>query len=121
MGMIICPLGFDDPDPIKPEHSFREVDIYAWIPYHFTDEIPNHRLSLRKNLKTGLFELYRYYYHDETEEVIFKGEFEQALIKANDEWNRFHSCWSGILREPDEPCQHRYPKIDTWFCPYRNR
>jgi hypothetical protein len=116
MGIVICPLGFAEPDTKRPQYSFREVDIYAWIP--FGSHLPNHRLSLRKNLKTGKFELYRFYHKTEEEEVIFEGDFETALQVANEEWNKFHSCWAGILREPDEPCQHKPPKIDRYFCPY---
>jgi len=58
--MIICEAEFETPDPKNPDFSMTEVDYYAWIPYDMaTPETPNHRLSLRKNLKTGEYELYR--------------------------------------------------------------
>jgi hypothetical protein len=121
MGIVICPLGFDDPDNKRPEYSFREVDFYAFIPHHSQAKygVKTHRLSLRKNLRTGLFEVYRYYYVEGREEVAFEGSFREALDFANNEVKKY---WGDFGRtEPDEVCQHRYPKIDEWFCPYRNR
>jgi len=115
--MIICEYGFEKEDPYKKGYSLLEVDIYAWIPSKYQIEVANHRLSLRKNLKTGLFELYRYYYHNHSEEVIFQGSFEEALKRANEEWNKYHSEWAGKSREPDIPCKHEPPQIDLWHCP----
>lgn len=118
MGIVICELGFDKPDPRNPTYSLREVDFYAWIPFvaQIKYGIRNHRLSLRKNLVTGKFEVYRYYLYERREEVVFTGDFQEALEFANCEWDKYFSEieWS---REPDEPCQHKWPKIDTFFCP----
>jgi hypothetical protein len=115
--MIICELGFNEPDPNNPKYSFREVDFYAYIPYNsqLKFNMKTHRLSLRKNLETGKFEVYRYYYDEEKEEVAFEGGFIEALQFANNEWDKY---WSHLgRREHDIPCRHKYPHIDTWFCP----
>jgi len=118
--MIICEYGFDTPDPDNPEFSLREVDFYAWIPRSFWDNVKNHRLNLRKNLKTGLFQVYRHY-HSGGDEVVFEGSFEEALRFANNEWNKFLAGWAGKLREPDVPCKHKPPIIDRFFCPYAKK
>lgn len=116
--IVICELGFRYPDPKNPKYSRREVDFYMWVPvtarkkYH----IGNHRLSLRKNLITGEFEVYRYFYEDGKEEVAFSGDFEGALEFAGREWNRYFGL-AGWRRVPDKPCQHEPPDIDHFFCP----
>lgn len=115
--MIICELGFDDPDAQNPNYSNREVDYYAWIPHQFQRTVGNHRLSLRKNLKTDLFEVYRHFHFEEKDEVVYAGKFKGALEVATGEWNRFHSGWANRSKELDEPCRHKYPKIDHIFCP----
>jgi hypothetical protein len=119
--MIICELGFNDKDAKNPKYSFREVDIYALVPYPMQRKygVRSHRLSLRKNLETNQFEIYRFYYETQTEEVIFSGSFKNALEFANRQWNKY---WGHIgKREPDIPCQHKPPIIDTWFCPKAKR
>lgn len=118
MGLIICELGFEDEDKNKKGYSFHEIDYYAFIPYEskINFGIENHRLSLRKNLKTGKFEVYRFYHFSEEEEVVFSGSFKEALEFANKECNKF---WGHLgKREPDKPCEHKYPNIDRFFCPY---
>jgi len=52
--MIICEYSFNEPDNVKPMYSFREIDFYAYIPYTFIAEVPQHRLSMRKNLTKHL-------------------------------------------------------------------
>lgn len=135
MGLFICEFEFDQPDTKNPNYSMCEVDYYAHIPFPKQSEIPNHRLSLRKNLKTGKFEIYRHFvgtlvrpaFKDATmitdvdlkqEEVAFAGSFEDALRFGNREVGRL---W-GEDREPDEPCQHSYPNKATFcrhFPPYK--
>jgi hypothetical protein len=115
--MIICELGFNDPDPKKPKYSMREIDFYAFIPYDVQQKlhVKSHRLSLRRNLETGRFEVYRYYYIQENEEVAFSGSFEEALEFANREANKY---WGHLgRRETDKPCKHKHPQIDLFFCP----
>jgi len=83
----------------------------------FWSEVRDHRLSLRKNLKTGRFELYRYYYFTGSEEVIFTGSLEECLKKAEEEWKRFHYGWAGVVPE-FKTCRHRPPDISS-LCPKR--
>jgi len=117
MGIIICEKGFSDPDPKNPKYSMREVDFYAFVPFVKQREynVRSHRLSLRKNLETKKFEVYRFYPNSEEEEVVFSGDFKGALSFANNERKKY---WGSIGKiEPDIPCQHEYPIIDKWFCP----
>jgi hypothetical protein len=124
--MLICELTFDQPDPKNPDYSLEEVDYYAWIPTNA--QVPNHRLSLRKNLKTGFFEVYRHYAqrrvliapevlvvtHEGTgqEETAFEGAFADALEFANSEYEKWHHA----DQHKDNPCQHQYPNR-AWRCP----
>ncbi len=129
MGIYICEYCFERPDPNNPKYSMLEVDIYAWIPYDKQVEygVQNHRLSLRKNLETGEFEVYRRYHrpliinrkavtiftHQDLgiEEVVFKSKsLEEAVEFANKECEKFH----GEI-EPDKVCQHKYPHKSS-FC-----
>jgi hypothetical protein len=125
--MIICELSFDRPDPDNPNYSLEEVDYYAWIPANA--QVPNHRLSLRKNLVSGKFEVYRRYFEKRTmlmrnlivatgddtglEQVPFEGTFEEALRFAHTEYEKYHE-----EIEPDKPCQHEYPNMAI-TCPNR--
>jgi hypothetical protein len=128
--MIICPAEFEQPDPKNPPYSMTEVDYYAWIPgYLATKEVPNHRLSLRKNLNTGEFELYRRFFNrflisrksltmesgadTYKETVAFKSkDFQEIIRLGNKEYSKYH----GAKEKPDQVCQHR-PPIKTTFCP----
>ena len=116
--MIVCEYEFDRPDPRNPSYSLVEVDFYGWIPREYWSEVRNHRLSLRKKLKTGRFELYRHYYIDGSEQVIFTGSLEECLKKAEEEWKRFHYGWSGVEAK-FKPCKHRPPDI-SFLCLMRS-
>lgn len=125
--MFICENEFDRPDHKTPDYSLDEVDYYAWIPYPHHSEMPNHRLSLRKNLVTGEFEVYRRFNQTyqrsskvaliitqidgETEEVAYKGDLKGAIYFACAEWRRYH----GEGKEDDEICEHQHPK-KALFC-----
>jgi hypothetical protein len=114
--MIICEFGFDIPDK-NSNYSLREVDFYAFVPYPVQQKgIKNHRLSLRKNLKTGKFEVYRYYHYEQKEEVVFSGSFKEALNFANKEREKI---WG--IDFNDKPCEHKEPNIDSVFCPKANK
>jgi hypothetical protein len=124
--MIICEKEFDRPDPKRPEVSAHEVDYYAWVPAGC--KINNHRLSLRKNMETGQFEVYRHFYLPTEQlrpvvgreavitasatQVIFSGSFTGALAFANAELKRVH----GVEREDDIACPHLPEKHGFW-CP----
>ena len=119
--MIICELAFSDPDPKNPKYSMREVDFYGYVPLdsQLKFSVESHRLSLRKNLETGKFEIYRFFHGREDEEVAFSGSFQEALDFAHTEWMKY---W-GFLgeREKDMACRHKEPVIDRMFCPYAGK
>jgi len=124
--MIVCEYEFEQEDPKNPGYSMVEVDFYAWVPQGMG--ISNHRLSLRKNLKTGEYEVYRRFFRqqiisrvrvtvitgDDTgiEQVAFRSkELAETLRFIDGEWRRFH----GEGKEPDQVCQHKPPVLAT-FC-----
>lgn len=126
--MIVCESEFDEPDPRNPEYSLTEIDFYGWIP--LDSGFPNHRLSLRKNLRTGEYEVYRAYstpkliargglliFTDEPlerEEVVFRSKsLREALEFARSEVIRFHGD-----EEEYEVCTHKHPKRSP-FCRVR--
>lgn len=139
--MIICELEMSREDPSNPGYSMSEPDYYAWIPQRFVQAgMPNHRLTLRKNIAEGKYEFYRAYHrrvtgamiiannpvavitHKESgiEEVIFSTEdFAEALKFGDAEWNKYH--WKeGEEKHEDKVCTHG----DDWrttssFCPRR--
>jgi hypothetical protein len=119
--MIICEFAFNEPNSKRPKYSQYEVDYYAFIPFKMQEKVRNHRLSLRKNLETNEFEVYRFYNDTETEEVIFSStSLAEAIKFANEQWNKFFSSidWK---KEPEQVCQHKEPIISHSFCPYSRR
>ena len=103
-----------------------EWDFYQVIPASMeTERIPNHRLFLRRNKKTGRYEVRRHFYTRriirlreavvetgedlQAEEVAFEGDFENAVKFANTEATRYGS-------KEFEVCGHKPPKI-SHFCP----
>jgi len=127
--MIICEHEFDLPDGDNPNYSMGEVDYYSHLPYG--SDFPQHRLSLRKNLKTGQFEVYRRFSQTRlvsrksltmitqddkgTEEVAFSGSLQEAIDFATAETNKFWAKVFGKEREIDQICQHGYP-VKATFC-----
>jgi len=120
--MIICEYEFEDEDINNPGYSHTEIDYYAWIPQG--SGMPNHRLSLRKNLKTQEYEIYRHYYEQHlisrgpvtiitgadtgVEDVAFSSKDLTETIKfADGEWRRFH----GEEKWQDQVCKHRPPVV----------
>jgi hypothetical protein len=111
--MIVCERGFVTEDPDRLGYSLREIDYYAYIPTGRPENagVQTHRLSLRKNLKTGNFELYRHYadYMNIDDRVIFATEnLQDALDFGCAEWNKY---WGDkdYQKEPDIACKHEYP------------
>ena len=103
-----------------------EWDFYQVIPSSLeTERIPNHRLFLRPNRKTGRYEVRRHFFTRrmirlngvvaetgedlQAEEVAFEGDFAGAVKFANNEVARYGS-------KEFEVCEHRPPKISR-FCP----
>jgi hypothetical protein len=115
--MIICELAFNEPDPKTPEYSLYEIELYSYIPYVSQQKhnMKNHSLTLRKNLRTNMFELVRHYPDTDTEELVYTGSFEEALAYANKQFNKY---WSGLGQaNPYKPCRHKPPQIDALMCP----
>jgi len=126
--LIICEYDFEQPDHVYPDYSLDEVDYYAWIPAEVDPNgIQNHRLSLRKNLVTKEYEVYRRFYQkrlvsrknvtmvtgDDTgqEEIAFKSSsLEKAIKFACGEYLKYHGDRMG-----DKVCQHKRPVIAS-FC-----
>ena len=67
---------FDLSDPRNPEYSLTEIDYYASSP---KQPMANHRLSLRKNLKTGTYEAYRTFYRQKRIEIVFSGTLAETV------------------------------------------
>lgn len=109
--MYICENEFGRPDPKTPDYSLAEVDYYGWIPRQFQSEMPNHRLSLRKNLITGEYEVYRQYKDSTIKQVAYTGDLKGAILFACAEWRRYH----GEGKEDDKICEHQQPK-KALFC-----
>jgi len=120
MVLIVCGLRFDRPDPNNPRYSLLEVDFYGNIPYaKLAEGMMPHRLSLRKNLEKGKFEVYRRYFLTGAlgkEEVAFEGSLEEALAFANRE---VQFIWNTNF-EPDRPCKHEEPEM-ALDCPLKNK
>ena len=120
--MKICEYAFAREDEDNPGFSMHEVDYYAWIPASKRGVMPNHRLSLRRNLVDKVWEFYRAFSNTVlleartwkvithkptgTEAVAFTTkDFAEALRWGNNEWNRWHKT-PDYTREPDTPCDH---------------
>lgn len=132
MGITICEKDFDTEDPNKKGYSMHEVDYFAWIPVDFRKTTPNHRMSLRKNLTTGKWEIYRFMWTNPSttitsniiietvgfkgyETVIYSGDtLSEAMSYAYGEYIKYHGS-----REPDEICTHGKSNND-WMCRYQN-
>ncbi len=122
-GLVFCEDEMYRPDREDPGYSQAEIDFYAWIPSG--SGVQNHRLSVRMNLVSLEFEVYRAYaqavvvsrrettmisnVEDEREEVIFSSkDFQAALDKASEEAARFHGD-----HPRDLACQHEPPAISS--------
>jgi hypothetical protein len=132
MSIPVCPSEFIKEDSRTPEYSCTEADVYQWIPFDMqSKQLPNHRLSIRKNLKTEKFELYRriFYFNSKNNyDVVIKTSdtLPPLLNQANIEWNTYH-CRDG--QKPEiifVLCDHKrkkatFCKIDGWAEEYKGR
>ena len=59
---------FEKEDPNKPGYSMLEYDVYG--NYHSQDITQRFRVSIRKNLKEGKYEVFRHYLFDVTPDGI---------------------------------------------------
>ena len=104
--MRIRATEFESEDPKHKGYSMLEVDYYAWIPRSFINSTPSirdHRLSLRKNIEDGIYEVCRHYYSligfggPEKDDVIYSNSsLADAGTFAEKERERFHGRF-----EPD--------------------
>jgi hypothetical protein len=132
MKQFVCGLRFNERDPDDKIHSMAERNFYVWIPKLGSQKfrVSNHRLTLRKNLVTGKYEVYRAFkrpFHflskdsptkknlSGKEKVVYRGTLRSALRFGNNEHRRYHGR---ALR--DEPCKHKPPRLDP-HCPRRTR
>lgn len=124
--MYICEYSFNKEDPNIPGYSMDEVDYFAWIPVKFHSQIPNHRLSLMKNLVTDNYEFHRVYMNTligrlrnmgivvtqkkagYTEVAFMTKSLKEAVAWGNQEYDRFHYR-SGEEHHDDKLCQHVHP------------
>lgn len=132
----VCELNFEKPDPRRPTISMHELDFYAYVPAVAIQKysMHTHRLSIRKSMKTGQFEVYRFYPDNKTvftvkdsargmpfhmlgrkdiasvrqegsaEEIVFSGTFDQALSVAD---NEDEKVWGSVF--PDQPRMKHVP------------
>lgn len=130
--MYICEYSFDKEDPDIPGSSMNEIDYYAWTPAKFHSWIPNHRLSLLKNLVTGEYEFHRVYMMTLIDQLTGLGivvtqqkagytevayttkSLQEAVYWGNREWDRFHHV-PGEERHDDKICRHVHPHKHS-FC-----
>ena len=121
--MYVCESQFNVPDKNILDIYLHEVDWYAWIPKQ--PLMPNHRLSLRKRISTGNFEVYRAFMdtsiirmpgvvgvsltpNGRVEQIVHAGpSLADALEAGNREAKKYHGDECGN----DQVCEHRYPNI----------
>lgn len=117
--MYICEFSFYLLDHDNPDYAMAELDVYGWIPPGLGKR--DHRLSIRKNVKTGEYEVYRrfnqayirsahgltVFHHEELDQeaVAFKSsDLGEIVDFANREWHRYHGG-----PEEDKICLHAPP------------
>ena len=121
--MFVCESEFTQPDRENVNFSFGELDFYSWIPQSRGES--NHRLSLRKNLVTDKYEVYRAFAVTVTRNsstvlmlstqeygkvaVVFVSDsLQEALDFGDGEVQRFHDH-----NPHDKVCTHEYPNRAT--------
>jgi hypothetical protein len=108
--MIICEFEFDEPDRDCPKYSMMEVDYYGHVPADA--DLENHRLSLRKNLETGRYEVYRFFQKEGRSVVAYSSRsLRRAIEWACEERKR---VWG--IDVVDTVCRHKPPHRSFW-CP----
>lgn len=105
MATEICESEFGTPDAKSPGYSHCEFDVYGHVSGKWHDKVRRHRLTIRKNLSAGKFELVRHYYDNETDEVILASErFRDVVEMANDEYETYWDRADRIvICKHDEP------------------
>lgn len=138
--LYICEFEFYLLDVENPNYALGEVDIYAGVPPGLGE--PNHRLALRKNARSGKYEVYRHYldarirssggltaltFQDSLKEVVAfeSASLDEAVAFVNREYRRFHSIDPD--KDLDQVCKHERPDraqtcdadrfLDVLICP----
>jgi len=122
--VYICEFSLYLLDPKNPDYAMAELDVYGWIPPGLGER--DHRLSIRKNVKTGKYEVYRRYnqayirsahgltvfHHDELDEeavALESGDLREVVDFSNREWRKYHG--DPGKDELDKVCLHSRPDI----------
>ena len=109
---VVCEYAFDQEDPERPGYSLVEVDKYAHVPGAPPTE--QHRLSLRRNLRTGAWEYYVRFHVSGIEHVVIAGPLPVILEWGNARWRH---VWGEGVRDReviDVPCDHSSQR--AWTC-----
>jgi hypothetical protein len=117
---VICEYEFLTEDPKKAGYSILEVDVYGRLPVGMESQaLPNHRLSIRKNLSTGRFEAYRHYWgtwgtvrQTVQEDVWYSGTLEKVVEFVNRTYKRIwkeKSTLFEVCRHTEEPAEQGCP------------
>jgi hypothetical protein len=110
--MIVCELEpqFSHPDPDQPEFAFGEVDVFAHNPAANRGSMGSgsYRLSIRRNLSLGRWELYRHYHGNGSEVIEETGTLAEVCGAANLAWAGAwgHALQPGEKGSHDSACDH---------------
>ena len=133
--IYLCESEFEFADHDNPKYSQMEADVFAFIPngYYlkkqkearkqhkdpkFIAQIrtkePSFSLSVRKNLETGEYELFKWHQYEDSDKavVLASKNIEEVFKKATEMW---HYYWDDL--DDDIPnstfaflvCKHEYP------------
>jgi len=108
---FVCEYEFSRPDLRNPKYACTEIDLYAHILEDWKQPDFNHRLSIRKNLETQEFEVYRFFLRSRKEEVVFSSKsLEEVVDFGNNEIRKYreHEGWLKV-------CKHKWPEKGL-FC-----
>jgi hypothetical protein len=107
----VCEYSFNPNvrDKDDPDVCLHELDFYSW---NGDRTIAGHRLSLRKRISTGEYELYRRFFrplehNGKTETIICKSADLQTVLDAGvEEWRNIYQSECS----PHRVCRHEYPE-----------
>lgn len=117
--VIICETGFETEDKNNLGYSMLELDFYMFNPERIRRPELDHRLTMRKNLKSNKYELYRFYFSSKRLETIFvSNNLQDVLNKANIQCNKVHKLFENDPRQPDLACNHESSQLDSFHCRY---
>jgi hypothetical protein len=119
--MILCEweAGWNHPDPNNPEIAMTECDVFAHNPAaRARGQDGAYRLSIRRNLALGRWELYRRYHESESDVIEASGTLAEVCEAANRAWAEAwgHTLPPGAEVSHDAPCTHEGRGKSRW-CP----